>query len=271
MKLHGRNPVLWIAVLIWAGSAAVGLAAEEEERRPMYLYIIEEDIIPEHMETYMQARLADAKLSAQYDFEFPFLTFVQDFHVTTVGIFRSFAQLDSLPQKMEAWNEKTGGKAEKLNKQIMPCISRTSTSINVNRPDLSYFPKGPVFWPDFTESCYQSVTIYHIKPGNREEAEEAGKKIKELNAKKQSPYPYVVEERILGQDASAFCVIGFTKDKATMAKQEQLAQANPDPEGEKVAADYAHVVTRIETKEATFVPEASYVPKGTFGSGGKND
>ncbi len=29
-------------------------------------------------------------------------------------------------------------------------------------------------------------------------------------------------------------------------------------------ADNVHLLTKIETKEATFVPEASYVPEGTF-------
>ena len=94
--------------LIISTCISVGLAAEEEGPQPRFLAIVEEDITPEHMETYMKSKVASAKLSAQHEFEFPFLTFVQDFRVTTVVIFNKFAQLDNFPQRMEAWNEKTG-------------------------------------------------------------------------------------------------------------------------------------------------------------------
>jgi len=245
-------------------SGAVGFAAEEEKGQPRFLYIIEQDIIPERMETYMQASVASAKLCAQYEFEFPFVTFVQGFRVKTVGFFKTFAQLDDLPQKMEAWNEKTGGKAEQLDKQSMSCVSRVSTSINVSRPDLSYFPKEPTFRPDFSEPRYQSVVIYHIKPGKHDEAEAVSKKIKELNEKKQSPLAYLMEERIIGQDTSAFIFVAFAKDKAAFVNLGKKMEANPDKEIEKLLADNAHLLTKIETKEATFVPGASYVPEGTF-------
>ena len=41
-------------------------------------------------------------------------------------------------------------------------------------------------------------------------------------------------------------------------------EENPDPEFDKIMADYADVLKKIETMEGTFVPEASYVPEGTF-------
>jgi len=49
----------------------VGVAAEGEGPQPRFLAIVEEEIIPEHMETYMQARVAGAKLNAEYEYEFP--------------------------------------------------------------------------------------------------------------------------------------------------------------------------------------------------------
>ena len=165
---------------------------------------------------------------------------------------------------MEAWNEKTGGKAEQLDKQSMPCVSRVSTSINVSRPDLSYFPKEPTLRSSFSEPCYQSVVIFHIKPGKHDEAEALAKKIKELNEKKQSPEAYVMEERIIGQDTSAFITVAFAKDKAAFVNLDKKMNANPDKEIGKLLAESAHLLTKIETKEATFVPGASYVPEGTF-------
>lgn len=248
--------------LIISTCISVGLAAEEAQ--PRLLAIVEEDITPEHMETYMKTKVASAKLSAQHGSEFPFLTFVQGFRVTTVVIFNNFAQLDNFPQKMEAWNEKTGGKSKQLDKQGMSCVSHVSVSINVTRPDLTYFPKDPTFLPDFSQPFYQSVIVYHIKPGKYEEAEAVGKKLKELNEKKQSPRAYIVEERIIGQDASAFIAVAFAKDKAAFVNQSQKLQANPDREAQAILAEGAHNLAKIETIEGTFVPDASYVPKGTF-------
>jgi hypothetical protein len=250
--------------LIISTCISIGVAAEEAGPKPRFLAIIEEDIIPEHMETYMKTKVAIAKLQAQHEYEFPILTFMQDFRVTTVVIFKTFSQLDNFPQKWEAFNEKTGGNAKQLNKQIKACVSGVSSSIVVSRPDLSYFPKKPAFWPDFSQPCYQSVDIYHIKPGKYDEAEAVAKKLKEFNEKKQYPWAYIIEERIIGQDTSAFIAVAFAKDKAAFVNQDKEIWENPDPEFWKIVAEFPHVLAKKEKHERTFVPDASYVPEGTF-------
>jgi hypothetical protein len=139
-----------------------------------------------------------------------------------------------------------------------------STWINVARPDLYYMPKEPAFSPDFSQPFYMSVAIYHIKPDKFEEAEAFGKKIKGLNEKKQSPMAYYMEERIFGADCSALIGVVFAKDKAAFVELNKKMDADPDKEIEKLFTDNVHLLTKIETMEGTFVPEASYVPEGTF-------
>jgi hypothetical protein len=264
MKSHGRWLLLGVVVLIWAVGTATGWAADEQAEKPQFMVVAEEDIIPERMETYMQARIAQARLHAEHKFEFPYLTFVQGFRVTTVWIFHAFAQIDGVPQMIEAWNEKTGGESKRLEKQLGNCVDRVSTWVNAARPDLSYWPKEPAFVPDFSKPYYISVAIYHIKPGKYEEAEAVAKKFKALNEKKQSPMPYAMEESIFGSDCSFFATVAFATDKATFAALEKKMEENPDPEVEKLMAESIHVLREIEMKEGTFVPEASYVPEGTF-------
>ncbi len=250
--------------LIISTCISLGVAAEEEMRPPFFLAIIEQDIIPDQMETYMKAKVAAAKLNAEYEYEFPYLTFVQDFRVTTVAIFKNFAQLDNFPQKQEAFNEKTGGKFKLLDKQMASCVRRVSTSINMSRPDLTYFPKEATFRPDFSQPFYQSVAVYHIKPGKKEEAEVVAQKLTQLNKTRQSPRAYIVEQCVIGQDRSAFIAVAFAKDKEAYVKQSKEMQANPDKEAQALLAEGTHNLIKIERKEGTFVPDASYVPAGTF-------
>ncbi len=101
-----------LMLLLISTCVSVGWAVEDQMEPPFFLAIVEEDIIPEHMEACMKGRVASAKLCAQYEYEFPYLTFVDEFRVTTVVIFKRFAQIDDFPQKWEAWNEKTSGKAK---------------------------------------------------------------------------------------------------------------------------------------------------------------
>ena len=250
--------------LIISTCAMIGVAAEEEVRSPFFLGIIEEDIIPEHMETYMKTKVANAKLDAEYKYELPYLTFVQDFRVTTVVIFKNFAKIDDLLQKWEAWNEKTGGKANQLGEQIAPCVSQKSIWINVSRPDMSYSPKEPTFRPDYSKPYYLSVTIYRIKPGKYKEAEAFGMKTKALNERKQFRGSYFVEECFIGQDMPAFIVGNVAKDKAAFINEQKELQKNPDPEFEKLSAEIVPALAKVERSEGTFVPDASYVPEGTF-------
>jgi hypothetical protein len=213
---------------------------------------------------YMKARVAAAKLCDQHNFEFPFMTFVQDFRVTTAYIFNTFAQLDGIPQKMEAWNQKTGGKSEQLQKQSMKCVSDSSSSVVVYRPDLSYAPANPIFTPDLDEPFYNFRVVYHIKPDKVEEAEAMGRKVKALNEKRQSPMGYLMYQKIFGQDDYAFIAVMNAKDKAAFVAMDKKMEENPDPEIEKLFTENAHLVKKIETQEGTFVPEASYVPDQPF-------
>lgn len=260
MERQARRWV-WLAlvILVWA----IGVSAEEAEK-PRFSVVAEHDIIPEKMETYMAARIAEAKLHAEHKFEFPYLTFVQNFRVTRVYYFTAFAQLDGVTQMIEQWNAKTGGRSEQLDKQAMSCVDRVSTWVDVARPDLSYWPKEPAFMPDFSQPYYITGTVYHIKPGKYEEAVAVAKKVKELSDKSQSPMAYGMSECIFGSDCAAFIGVAFAKDKAAFATLEKKMEQNPNPEIEKLMNDNVHLVRRIETMEGTFVPEASYVPEGTF-------
>lgn len=255
--------MLCLVIVVWAVGVPVGLAGEGE-LRPHFVWSFEERIKPDQMETYMKVRAADAKLSAEHKFEFPFVTYVDAFRVYTHGIFESFAQLDGFPQMMEAWNEKTGGKSKQLVKQGSECVSHSSSRIAVFRPDLSYIPKSPTFTPDFSEAFYQFHVVYHIKPDKLEEAQVVAKQIKELNEKRQAPMGYRMYERLCGEAVPALVVVMSAKDKAAFVNLDKKLQEDPDPEIEKIMTESHHLLTSIETMEGTFVPEASYVPERTF-------
>jgi len=260
MVFNGRNLVLCVAVLAWVIGASAGLAAEAEQA-PEFLVVWQEDVKPEAMETYMKTRIADAQLWDTYGFEFPFMTFVQDFRVTTCYSFKAFAQIDGVPMKLEAKNQETGGRMKQLDKQRMKCISDSSTAIVVARPDLAYTPKNPAFTPDLDKPFYSFRVIYYIKPDKVEEAEAMGKKVKALCEKNQSPMGYLMYQKIFGQNDYAFIAVMNAKDKAAFTALDKQMEANPDPEIENLFKENAHLLTKIETQEGTFIPEASYIPE----------
>lgn len=264
MKMNVRPWTLLLLVAsIWATNVPVAFAAEAPTR-PHFVWAYEDCVKPGQMEAYMKARVQDAKLSAQYKFEFAFLTYVDAFQVRTYGIFEKFAQIDGFPQKMEAWNEKTGGKSKQIEEQIAPCVSHSSGRISVFRPDLSYVPESPAFTPDFSQPFYQLAVVYYIQPDKYEQAQAVAKKIKELNEKKQSPRGYSMYERLCGAEVPALVVVMQAKDKAAFVNQDKKMQEDPDKEIETILAENAHLLRRIETIEGTFVPAASYVPEGAF-------
>lgn len=258
--------VLALAILFCAIGAPLA-AGEEAGGAGHFSWNFEEKVKPERMETYMQARIADARLSAEKKFPLPFLTFVNDFEVTTCGIFTRFAQMDDYHQMMAAWNEKTEGKAEQLNQQMSECVDRIDTSISAFRPDLSYTPQDPASMPDFTKPFYQKAILYHIKPGKDREAESVARRLKELNESKQSPMGYWMYQDICAPQLPTLIAIVQTKDKASFVALDEKMKAEPDQEIEKVFRENVGILAGIETMEGTFVPEASYVPEGAFGGG----
>jgi hypothetical protein len=262
MKMQRRKlMVLWLVVL--AASVSVGFAAEPAPK-PHFVWIYEDCVIPEQMETYMKAHTAMAMLCAEHKFEFPFLTFVDQFRVYTCGIFGAFAQLDGFPQKMEAWNEKTGGKSKQLDKQSAKCVSHCSASISVYRPDLSYEPKEPAFTPDLSKPFYQMAVFYYIKPDKYERAQEAAQKVKQMHEQKQATLGYSMYEIICGEDVPALVVMMMAKDKMDFLKLNKSEEEKLGDDFVKLMKDYVDVITKTEIREGTFVPEASYVPEGTF-------
>lgn len=264
MKTNVRQlGMLCLVSVVWVVGAPVGFAGEGE-LRPHFVWSIEERIKPDQMETYMKVRAADAKLSAEHKFEFAFVTCVDAFRVYTHGIFERFAQLDGFPQMMEAWNEKTGGKSKQLAEQGSECVSHSSSRIAVFRPDLSYVPQSPAFTPDFSKPFYQFHVVYHIKPDKFEEAQAVAKKIKELNEKRQSPMGYRMYERLCGEGVPALVVLMSAKDKSAFVNLDKKIQEDPDLEIERIMTESRHLLTRVDTVEGTYVPEASYVPEGTF-------
>jgi len=265
MERQARRWV-WLAlvVLVWAMGGAAGWAAEEEAGRLHFVGTFEDQVKPEMMEAYMKGAVASARLSAEYKGEMPYLTFVNGFKVFSCGIFTKFAQLDDFNQRMEAWNQKTGGKAEQINRQIAKCVSTCATSIMVFRPDLSYMPENPAFVTDFSKPFYQVATFYHVKQDQHDQAQEVARKIKALKEKNKSPMGWWAYECVFGLEVPTFIEIAQAKDKAAFVELDQKIQANADPALEKLFAEGAAVLTKIETREGTFVPEASYVPEGTF-------
>jgi len=262
MKMK-QTGMLWLVVLAWAASVPVGLATEERGRTH-FVWHYEECIKPDQMETYMKARIADAKLSAEHKFEFPFFTFVDNFRVSTGGIFGAFAQLDAFPQILEAYHEKTGGKSKQLQDQAQKCVSHCSADIAVFRPDLSYQPESPAFTPDFSQPFYQSVTVYYVKPDQYEQAQEAAKKIKQMHEQKKTSMSYWVYERLCGEGVPAFVGLMSAKDKVQFVTLEKNMQEKVGDDYAKIMTENRRVLTKIETMEGTYVPEASYVPEGTF-------
>ncbi|UCD52232.1 MAG: hypothetical protein JSW27_06250 [Phycisphaerales bacterium] len=265
MKTNVRPwAILLLVASICATSVPVAFAAEGEPR-PHFVWTFEDCVKPGQMEAYMKARVQDAKLCAQHKFEFAFVTCVNAFQVSTHGIFEQFAQIDGFPQKMEVWNEKTGGKSKQLEEQIAPCVSHSSGRISVFRPDLSYVPDNPAFTPDFSQPFYQMMVVYHVKPDKYEQAQAVAKRIKEVNERKQAPRGYSMYERLCGEEVPALVVVMHAKDKAAFVNLDKKMQEDPDKEIEKILTENVHLLRKIETTEGTFVPEASYVPEGTFG------
>ena len=262
MKVQMRKlTMLWLVVLVASVSAGF---AEEQVQKTHFVWTYEDCVEPEQMETYMKAHIAMAKLSAEHKFEFPYLTYIDQFRVYTCGIFGSFAQLDAFPQAIEAMNKKTGGQSKQIDKQMAKCIRHCSTSIAMYRPDLSFEPKNPAFTPDFSKPFYQEVTFYYIKPDKYEEAQVAAQKIKQLHEQKQATWDYMLYEILCGEGVPAFVTISTAKDKLHSLELGKSDQEKLGDDLWKLGGDYLHVITKMEVREGTFVPEASYVPEGTF-------
>jgi hypothetical protein len=253
--------MLWLVVM--ATGVSVGFAAEEAPK-PHFVWTYEDSVEPSQMETYMKAHVAMAKLCAEHKFEFPFLTYVDQFQVSTCGIFGSFAQLDAYPQVIKAMNEKTGGQSKQMSEKMAKCVRNCSTSIGVYRPDLSFEPKESAFTPDLSKPFYQMAVIYYIKPDKYEDAQVAAQKIKQLHEQKQVTWGYMLYEMLCGDGVPAFVTINMARDKTDFLKLDEINQEKLGADMEKLANDYVHVISKIEVREGTFVPEASYVPEGTF-------
>ena len=253
--------MLWLVVL--AASVSAGFAAEDASK-PHFIWTYEDCVEPAKMETYLKAHIGMAKLSAEHKFEFPFLTYVDQFQVYTCGIFGSFAQLDAYPQVTEAMNEKTSGRSKRMSEQMAKCVRHCSTSIAMYRSDLSFEPKEPAFTPDFSKPFYQMAVFYYIKPDKYEEAQVAAQKIKQLHEQKQVPWGYMLYEILCGDGVPAFVTINIAKDKMDFLKLDKNNQEKLGEDLKQLADDYVHVIKKMDVREGTFVPEASYVPEGTF-------
>ena len=248
-----------LMLLIIGMCVSVGLAAEETGNQH-FVWAIDAQIMPEQMEAFMEAKAANARLHAEYNFEFPYFVFVDDFHVHTVFRLDVFAQLDSAPQMFDALDEKTGGKSKTLGQQMSKCVSHRSASIAVYRSDLSYEPENPAFAPDFSKPFYQVVKFFYIKPDKFEEVQVLAKKGKAIDEKRQTPQGYMIYELACGDGVPALVVVMRAQDKVSFLKLEKRLQEKYAEEDAEIIEEALSLITRSETKEGTFVPEASYVP-----------
>ena len=175
-----------------------------------------------------------------------------------------FAEIDGFPERMIEYNKKTGGKSKELDEQSQKCVSHTSTSIAVFRPDLSYLPEEPAFTPDFSKPYFSKVYVYYIKPDKYEQAVEVARKMKAMHEQKEASMAYRVYERICGDGLPAVAVVMSAENEVQLIDVSKKSMEKLGEDFTKLMNEMFGVINRIETIERTYVPGASYVPEGTF-------
>jgi predicted ester cyclase/ketosteroid isomerase-like protein len=261
----GKDVLVWLVVL--SSLLSISVSAEqtaEQTVRPHFVWIAEEEVMPEHMETYMKTRADIAELCREHAYLYPLVTYVDGFRVTTCVILGAFAELDGFPEKFNAWDNKTGGKGKDLFNKKDGCISSRKTSIAVFEPDLLYTPDNPTFSPDFTRPFYQAAHVYHVKPDKTGDIKDLAAKMKALHDRKQPSIGHWIYERIGGENVPAFIVVMTAEDKLHYQRQAEKDLKALGGEFERLMQKAFGLVTKVETIEGTFAPELSYVPETTF-------
>jgi protease I len=212
----------------------------------------------------MKCRAESAKIDEKHEFTFAYLTFVDNFTVYTAAIFQKFAEIDGFPERMIEYNKKTGGKSKELDEQAQKCISHTSTSIAVFRPDLSYLPEEPAFTPDFSKPFFNKVYVYYIKPDKLEQAVEVAKKLKAMHEQKGTSMAYRMYERICGDGLPVLALLMSAENEVQLIDVGKKTMEKLGEDYTDLLKENVGVLSRIETIERTYIPGASYVPEGTF-------
>ena len=263
MQKVGRMLLVGL-VLMTVGS--MGLGAEQSV--PMHnLFIFEECVEPAQMDAFMKGRAEQTKLAAKHDFEFPVLRFVDNFKVVTCGVFEKFAAIDEFPAILEEYVKKTGGRDKELDDLCAKCVRSASSSIAVYRPDLSYHAKNPAFTPDYSKPFFTVMVTYHVKPHKYDQAVEVAKKIKDLYEKRGASASYRIYERMCGEDVPVFFGVMCAQDKAQFLEIDKKDQERFGAEAERLFDANLDIVNAIESSEAMYVPEISYMPKQASGEG----
>jgi len=263
MQKLGRMSLVGLVLM---AVSSMGLGAEQNV--PMHnLFIYEECVEPAQMETYMKGRAEQASLAAKHDFEFPFLKFVDNFKVVTCGVFERFAAIDEFPAILEEYVKKTGGRDKELDDLCAKCVRSASSSIAVYRPDLSYHAKNPAFTPDYSKSFFTVMVVYHVKSDKYDQAVEVAKKMKDLCEKHGALASYRLYERMCGEDVPVFFGVMCAKDKAQFLEIDKKDQEKLGAEIERLFNANLDIINAIESSEAMYVPEISYMPKQISGEG----
>ena len=253
--------LLMLVSLTLATSVSVGFAGQGS-LPPHYVWVIKECIEPSKIYEYIKCRAEGAKLDANHEFPFPYLTSVENFTtVYTVGMFQKFAEIDGFRERMIEYNQKTGGKYKELVEQAEKCVSHTSTLIAVFRPDLSYLPEEPAFTPDFSKPFFNQRYVYYIKPGKLEQAVEVVKKAKTLHEQKEASLAYQVYERICGDGLPALAVVMSAENEVQLIDVNEKTVEKLGEDFTNLMKEFFDVLDRIETVEATSIPTTSYMPE----------
>ena len=225
--------------------------------------VLRNRIQPGTLPRYLAAiqRLAEAARKQQEAFHWGAFQIVygEDGGFAYVSSADTFAVLEKRGGVAELAARVLGADAPRFLEEVGACIASTSSTVSLDRPDLSYVPR-PLAPGQMNAAA---VVRAEVRPGLRESYEELLRKIAEAIPKVGDPAQVIVRQTLIG-NVSEYTAIRPLRELAELDAQrtpdQLLTQAFGASEGGLIFRNGGAALERIQRSIAVHRPELSNPP-----------
>ncbi len=125
--------------------------------------------------------------------------------------------------------------------------SSSSSAVSVLDSELSYMPEG--LDPTTEGKDFRAWNIFHIKPGQYDEAKAVAKKIKEVYAAKKSKFHYRIYHNTFGGDGNTMVVVSSHKNMGDYYQNAEAARSLVQKDVEKL---YDELLTHVAKQDRMY-------------------
>jgi|SRR5581483_2805199 len=239
-------------------------ATAQESSPPGQRWMISQDFVKpgmsEQYESLVREFLATLKQNNITNPMFTGYTFQSsDFCYTTATPVGNWSDLDKMNSEMPEVEQKIGRKRmEDLTQRMGAAIDHSSFFSVRELPEVSYHPTKAS--PNVNEKYFVHYDLFYIAPGHFDDAIEVAKAWKKLYEGKQIPHGYSVFSAGFGSDLPLIIVERLSKTQADyVAEVDQEAKTFAGAQ-KPLEQRSLEITRRIESRDAYFRPDLSYLP-----------